>query len=268
MVGNADRRWGEAMPQAYERGLVATVFRPFAQDLATRIAARAPRDVLELAAGTGVLTDEILRGCAGTAVTATDLSAAMVDYGRDQLPLAQWQQADALDLPFGAAEFDVVACQFGVMFFPDKQAGFAEARRVLRPEGTLLFNTWGPLESHDFQQALVVATERVLPVDPPRFMSAVPHGYADPDAVSADLHAAGFECRKADLLTLTARADSVADLAAGYCTGTPLRAGLEARGDLRELTARIAAEMEQLLGEGPVTGSMAGYVFDAAPALG
>src|SRR5437773_11374095 len=118
------------MPAAYDRFLAPAVFRPFAADLARRAAAQQPRRVLEVAAGTGVLTAELLAALPDAHVTATDLNEPMVRYGAGQAPGADWQQADAQALPFDDEQFDLVACQFGVMFFPDKPGAFAEIRRV------------------------------------------------------------------------------------------------------------------------------------------
>jgi SAM-dependent methyltransferase len=266
VADDAARLWVDSMPDAYERWLAPTVFRPFAVDLARRVASLAPDRVLELAAGTGVLTRELVTSLASAEVTATDLNVAMVELGRQRAPGATWRSADAMDLPFDAGAFDVIACQFGVMFFPSKPAAFAEARRVLTPDGTYLLNTWGTLETHDFQAALVAGLERAFPEDPPTFMVSVPHGYADPDAVVADLHAAGLECVAVDSVTLEGHAASAAEVAAGYCTGTPLRAEIEARGDLPTATAVIAKEMEALLGTGAVTGTMTAHVIAATPA--
>lgn len=127
MADEAQARWVGSMPEAYERWLGPTVFRPFAVDLAGRVAARRPGRVLELAAGTGVLTRELLAADPHCDLTATDLNSAMVEFGRRRAPAALWRQADATDLPFDAGRFDAVVCQFGVMFFPDKPAAFAEA---------------------------------------------------------------------------------------------------------------------------------------------
>jgi SAM-dependent methyltransferase len=254
------------MPGAYERWLVPAVFRPFAVDLARRVSIRAPERILELAAGTGVLTHELLAVEPSAQVTATDLNDAMVDVGRERAPGATWRPADAMDLPFGAAEFEMVVCQFGVMFFPDKPAAFAEARRVLTADGSLLVSVWGTIETHDFQAAVVAAIEHGFPDDPPTFMVSVPHGYADVDVVATDLRAGGLECTSIETVILEGRAASAADLAAGYCTGTPLRAGIEARGDLRTTVAAVAHEMEARLGTGSVSGRMTAYVIEATPA--
>jgi SAM-dependent methyltransferase len=253
------------MPEAYDRWLAPAVFRPFAAELAARAASLHPVRVLEIAAGTGVLTRELLAALPDADVTATDLNDAMVEFGSRQAPGAFWRQADAISLSFGDQEFDLVACQFGVMFFPDKPAAFSEIRRVLRPKGSLLFNTWATIDTHGFAAALLAGVERAFPVDPPAFMVAVPHGYPNLGQVRADLAAGGLECVSAETVTLDGQAGSAADIATGFCTGTPLRLAIESRGDLAASTAIISDEMTRLLGPGPVTAQMTAYVIQARP---
>lgn len=260
-----DRRWAGSMPEAYDRWLVPAMFGPFAVDLARRVARIEPRRVLELAAGTGVLTRELVAAMPVAQITATDLNAAMVSFGSRRVAGARWEQADASRLPFPDARFDAIVCQFGVMFFPDKPSAFAEARRVLASGGRLLFSTWGPVDTHDFAAALVAGLERVFPDDPPAFVAAVPHGYAEIDRITGDLSSGGLQCLSVETLTLEGRADSAADVAAGFCTGTPLRLAIEARGDLAASTAFVKDEMTARLGAGPVTGRMTAHVFEARP---
>jgi ubiquinone/menaquinone biosynthesis C-methylase UbiE len=215
------------MPEAYERWLGPSVFRPFAVDLARRAAAFAPARLLEVAAGTGVLTRELLAAVPSGEVTATDLNEAMVDFGRRQAPGAEWRQADASRLPFEDDRFDLVVCQFGVMFFPDKPAAFAEARRVLHSGGRFLASTWSTVGEHDFATALNEGLARALPKERLSFMSSVPHGYADVDLFVADVEAGGLRCVGVETVTLTGQADSAAEIARGFCTGTPVRAEIE-----------------------------------------
>ncbi|MEU3838656.1 class I SAM-dependent methyltransferase [Streptomyces sp. NPDC028635] len=252
------------MPAAYEQYLVPVVFRPFAEDLTARAAALSPRLILELAAGTGALTARLLEKVSSARVTATDLNEAMVAHGSARASGAQWRQADAQRLPFPDGSFDLVVCQFGVMFFPDRVAAFTEVRRVLTPGGRFLFNTWGPLATHAFEVALQAGLERAFPVDPPRFFPTVPHGYADPAVVVADLEAAGFAVEEEQELTLQGRAASTADLATGYLTGTPVRAAVEERGEGPAVRTTVIEEMTARLGPGPVTAPMTAYVFRAA----
>ena len=261
MRSEKDRQWVDSMPEAYERWLVPAVFQPFARDLARRIAAHRPGRVLELAAGTGVLTRELVQAVGARAVVATDLSSAMVEIGQRQVPHVRWHRSDASDLPFPSGEFDLVACQFGVMFFPEKRAAFDEVRRVLRTDGAFVFSTWAGLDAHEFQAALQAALLKAFPANPPTFLLSVPHGYADPEVVVRDLEAAGFHLLEVETVTLEGRADSAADLAKGYCTGTPLRTVVEA--DSAAITAVIVNEMEARLGNGAVTGRMTAHIVTA-----
>ncbi len=120
--------WVGSMPDAYDQFLAPVVFKPFAIDLARRAASHSPRRVLELAAGTGVLTRELVAALPAAEVTATDFNTAMVAHGKRQVRGALWQQADAQHLPFDDNQFDLLVCQFGVMFFPDKPGAFPMPR--------------------------------------------------------------------------------------------------------------------------------------------
>jgi SAM-dependent methyltransferase len=253
------------MADAYERWLGSGVFTPFAREMARRSAARHPRRVLELAAGTGALTRELVASLADARIIATDLSPAMVDLGRANAPGADWRQADAMALPFDDAEFDLVTCAFGVMFLPDKQAGFAEAARVLDADGSLSFSVWGLLEEHDFQAGVVAGVRLAFPDDPPTFLEAVPHAYADRDLITADLDAAGLEATTVETITLPCRGESALGVAIGYCHGTPLRSQIEERGSLDDATDVVAAELTRRLGDGPVSGYMAAVLVEARP---
>jgi SAM-dependent methyltransferase len=262
-VSDQDRTWLREMSEAYERWMVPMLFRPYAADLAARAAAHQPERVLELAAGTGAVTRLLVEELDGE-VVATDLNQGMVDVGRIEAPGADWRQADAQSLPFDDGSFDLVVCQFGVMFFPDKRAAFAEVHRVLRPGGRFLFSTWAELADNDHAAALSHAVDGLFPDDPPRFITTVPHGYHDPDAIAADLAAAGFRQVHHVTVTLAGTAESADGMARGFCMGSPLRAELAARGDVESLTEQISAILTSTLGDGPLTGSMAAHVLEAS----
>ncbi|WP_328686590.1 class I SAM-dependent methyltransferase [Streptomyces sp. NBC_00343] len=251
------------MPEAYERHLVPVFFRPFAIDLAARAAALRPRTVLELAAGTGALTSALLTVVPTASVVATDLNDAMVTAGSSREARADWRQADAQDLPFEDGSFDLVVCQFGVMFFPDRPAAYAEVRRVLAPQGRFLFNSWGPLASHGFGAAFQSALEQFMPDGAPPFLKDVPHGYSDPAVVTADLTAAGLTLATAEEVTLEGVAESAASVATGFLTGTPVNAAVQAREDAQALQAAVTQKMTDRLGTGPVTAPMTATVYTA-----
>jgi SAM-dependent methyltransferase len=133
-------------------------------------------------------------------------------------------------LPFEDASFDVVVCQFGVMFFPDRARGYAEVLRVLAPGGAFVFNAWDRLDDNEFAACVTEAAATVFPDDPPRFLARLPHGYCDTKRIRDDLKAGGFG-KPADIVAVEARsrADSARVPALGFCHGTPLRSEIEAR---------------------------------------
>ncbi|MHC3469477.1 class I SAM-dependent methyltransferase [Streptomyces sp. 7R007] len=262
-ASDANRRWTRSMPEAYERHLVPVFFRPFATDLAARAAAMRPRRVLELAAGTGALTSALLTALPAASVVATDLNEAMVTAGSAREPRARWRQADAQELPFEDGGFDVVVCQFGVMFFPDRAAAYAEVRRVLTPRGRFLFSSWGPLAAHGFGAAFQAALEECMPGRAPSFLRDVPHGYTDSAVVAADLAAAGLALASAQELTLEGVAPSAASVATGLLTGTPVSAALETHADAPALRAAVIQGMTDRLGTGSVSAPMTATVYTA-----
>jgi ubiquinone/menaquinone biosynthesis C-methylase UbiE len=146
-----DKQFTGSIPQMYQRFLVPLIFEPYARDLAERVAAVGPATVLETAAGTGVLTRALAaRLPAQAQIVATDLNQPMLDLATLITPAdarLTWRQADALALPFADQSFDVVACQFGVMFFPDRIRGYKEAFRVLKPGGRFMSGTGLPTTS-------------------------------------------------------------------------------------------------------------------------
>jgi SAM-dependent methyltransferase len=260
---STDASWVGTMPEVYDRDLGPALFEPFAGHLAARAAALSPQRVLELAAGTGIATAELVRTLPAANITATDLNPAMVSWAADRISGATWLQADAQHLDLPDASFDVVVCQFGVMFFPDKQAAFAEAARVLVPGGTMLFTVWDAVEASHFPAAMVESLATVLPEDPPSFIVRVPHGYADPDQIRSDLQAGGLRPASIDRLVLRGRARSARVVAEGFCLGTPLRFALQERGSLDGLTQALADEMTARLGRGPVESDLAAFVVSA-----
>jgi len=266
VADEASRVWAEDMSEAYDEYLVPAVFQPYADDLAARVVRHRPRDVLELAAGTGVLTRALTTSLPEARVTATDLNVAMVDVGSAHVPAATWRQADAMKLPFGDASADIVACQFGVMFFPDRPAAYAEVARVLRSGGHFLFNCWGTLETHDVESAVIAALAEAFPDDPPSFLARVPHGYHDAALVSADVASAGFSDVQIETVELVCTGKSAAELARGYCRGTPLRGEIEARGDLDATTRAVVQALESRFGADLVVGRMSALVVSATVA--
>ena len=176
-TSNRDRAFAGSIPQLYEQYLVPLIFDPYARDLASRVVSLAPSAVLEIAAGTGAVTRHLAAQLStDTSIVATDLNQTMLNHAISvgtSRPVT-WQQADAMSLPFAESSFDVVVCQFGSMFFPDKAVAFAEARRVLRPGGRFIFNVWDRIEDNEFADCVTEAMVPLFPSDPPRFLARLP----------------------------------------------------------------------------------------------
>ncbi len=248
---SSDAEFVGAIPALYESLLVPMIFQEPARSLASAIAALRPSDVLETAAGTGVLTRELV-ALRDVSVTSTDLNAAMIEAARSRLSSdrVRWQVADAMDLPFDDASFDVVACQFGAMFFPDKVAGYAEAARVLRPGGSLVFNVWDRIETSVVADVVTAALCSAAPRDSLDFLRRTPHGYFDVQAIDAELSAAGYDEIRIEAMDGTSRS-TAHDGAVAYCQGTPLRGEIEQSSlDLERATVIATQALEARFGPG------------------
>ena len=262
----SDAVFAGSVPELYDTHFVPLIFQPYADDLARRVAALNPGRVLETAAGTGVVTRALSRALPQRCeIVATDLNPPMLERAAavgTHGPV-HWQQADAMQLPFDDASFDVVACQFGVMFFPDRPHAFREARRVLRPGGVFLFNAWDRIEENEFADVVTSALATLFPADPPRFMARTPHGYADRSLIAADLAAAGFSSAPSiETLAARSRAPSASVAAIAYCQGSPLRGEIQARAgaSLGEATAAAQAALVARFGAGPVDGKIQAHI--------
>lgn len=267
-----DTSFAGSIPQFYERYFVPLIFAPYAADIAARVAAQRPRQVLEVAAGTGVVTRELARLLdTGTDIVATDLNEAMLieAQARGTARPVRWQAADAMQLPFADASFDAVVCQFGAMFFPERAHAYAQARRVLRPGGRFFFNVWDRIELNEVALVVTEALATVFPADPPRFMARVPHGYHDTAQIARDLALGGFSAPpRIDTVAHRSRADAARDAAIAYCQGTPLRSEIEARGPgrLDEATDVATAAIAARFGAGPIDGLIQAHLIEVVRA--
>lgn len=268
-MSEIDKVFAGSIPKLYETHLVPLIFEQYAADLKKRVGLMNVSRILEVAAGTGVVT-RALATVANDAISivATDLNQAMLDEAAavGTARPVQWQQADAMALPFPDGEFDVVVCQFGVMFFPDKSKAFSEARRVLKPSGAFIFNVWDRISENEFADTVTTALEAVFPKDPPRFLARTPHGYHDRSTIERDLANGGFT-KSARIATVAARsrATSAGVPAIAYCQGTPLRNEIEARdaSRLAEATDVAAAAIAQRFGTHSVDGKIQAHVVTA-----
>ena len=269
-MAESDKVFAGSIPKFYDTLMVPLIFGAYAADTAALVASFSPGAVLETAAGSGVVTRALapqLRADARYVVT--DLNQPMLDYAASRQGADSriaWQQADALALPFADAAFDVVCCQFGAMFFPNRVAGYAEARRVLRPGGRFVFSVWDRIEENAFADDVTKAVATVFPNDPPRFLARTPHGYHDVALVREELRRAGFTDVVVETHEKLSCAPSARDAATAYCQGTPLRNEIEARDAslLQLATDRATQAIASRHGAGPVAGKIQAHVIVAA----
>jgi ubiquinone/menaquinone biosynthesis C-methylase UbiE len=236
-MSDSDNVFAGSIPKLYDEYLVPLIFEPYAVDLVNRLRSHSLSRVLEIAAGTGVVTRKLASELSeSVSIVATDLNQAMLDQasavGTNRI--VEWHQADAMELPFRDEEFDAVVCQFGVMFFPDKSKAFSEARRVLKPGSIFIFSVWDRIAENEFADTVTNALESIFPENPPRFLARTPHSYYDRTTIEQDLVSGGFR-KSAQIVKVTARsrAKSPRVPAIAYCQATPLRNEIEARAALR-----------------------------------
>ncbi|MDQ5822961.1 MAG: class I SAM-dependent methyltransferase [Chloroflexota bacterium] len=265
-MSNTDAIFAGSIPKLYEEYLVPLLFEPYAADLVNRLRSHSLTRVLEIAAGTGVVTRAMASELEeSVSIVATDLNQAMLDHASavGTKRSVEWRQADAMELPFRDGEFDAVVCQFGVMFFPDKPKAFSEAHRVLRPGGIFIFNVWDRIEENEFANTVMTALESMFPEDPPRFLARTPYGYYDRSIIERDLASGGFS-KSPQFVTVAARsqASSPRVPAIAYCQGSPLGTEIEARGASRlgEATEVAANAIARQYGAGAVDGKIQAHI--------
>ncbi|MFL6726899.1 MAG: class I SAM-dependent methyltransferase [Sphingomicrobium sp.] len=262
-----DTVFAGSIPAIYDRYMVPLIFRPYAELVAERAKDLGPSRILETAAGTGVLTETLHRAFPTAEIIATDLNQPMLDEAARKVSAAnvKFQQADALKLPFDDSSFDLVVCQFGVMFFPDKIAGNGEARRVLRDGGHYLLVIWDSVDRNLATKAAGAAVAELFPDDSTAFYERIPFRYYDRALIESDLRAAGFAEIAFETVALRSRAASALDAAIGLTQGTPMRSEIEGRDPalLGEATDVAARALQQFEGPGGFDAPMSAHIVIA-----
>ncbi len=264
----SDNKFSESISLVYQNYMVPLIFESYAVDLAKRVSLQLPKSILEIAAGTGVVTKQMaLRLLPEAHLIVTDLNQPMLDLAQQNIHDNRiiWQQCDALSLPFEDQKFDAVVCQFGAMFFPDHIRAYKETHRVLNPNGRIYFNVWDKISENHFTQEVEQALEKYFPNDPPKFMSRTPHGYFDVVKIRHELVAAGFSKIEIETLTHASKAPSPHFIATAFCTGTILRSEIESRApsSLQRVTSYITDALTKRFGTGPIEGKIQALVISA-----
>lgn len=264
---STDAAFAGSIPGIYNRYLGPLLFEPYAEEVAKRAQALQPWRILEIAAGTGIVTAALHRALPDASILATDLNQAMLDVAAEQFQsdYVTFQQADAQSLPLQDDWFDLVVCQFGIMFFPDKVEANREAWRVLRDGGSYMLVIWNDTDHNPGSKAIGDAVASLFPDDPPRFIERTPFGYADPARIKQDLVVAGFKDINFETVERRSRLPSARDAATGMCCGSPLRSEIEARDPAMLDQAVDAAAQALSRWEGPdgLDTSMSAHIVTA-----
>lgn len=241
-----------SIPENYDTGLGPHIFVDYADDLSRRVAALSPQSVLELAAGTGIVTRKLRDSLSdNTNLIASDLNPPMLEVAKAKFrpdEAVEFKQIDATHVEFDDGSFDVVACQFGVMFFPDKDRSYSEVYRVVKPGGSYIFNVWDSWDWNPFAQITHETVEVFFPEDAPGFYR-VPFSYYDAEQIKQSLERAGFSGVTVEHVPLRSAIPSASHFANGLVFGNPLYDEVVSRGgDPQEVCAAVADAIERELG--------------------
>jgi ubiquinone/menaquinone biosynthesis C-methylase UbiE len=257
----------KTIPGVYERYLGPYLYEPYSLYVTNRIKDR-PKQVLEIGAGTGRLTNHLAQKIGPEAkLTAMDINPAMLDIAKQKVnePNVEFLVADAQDLPFHDNKFDVVVCQFGFMFLPEKQKGFNEAWRVLKPGGQFIFVTWDKAENnitlHISQQTIL----HFLKATPPPFFGRAYSSMNNPEELRSYAEVAGFENVTVQKITLVGQSPTAMDAAIGFVEGNAiiheiLKEGTEL---LETIKATIVTKINEQVSADPVRSELNAWVGEA-----
>ena len=255
-----------SIPEKYDRYLGPYIFEPYAIYITERIK-NSPGKVLEIACGTGRVTMHIAKKIGRHAkLIATDINPDMLEIAKQRVDAknVQWQVADAQQLSFDDNSFDCIVCQFGYMFLPDKQKGFNEAWRVLKPGGQFLFNTWDKVENNITAYISRQIITEFFKDNPPEFYK-IPFSMYDPEEMRTYLGNAGFKKMRIERITLPGESSSAIDIANGFVEGNPIITEIQKQdaSQVESIKQKVAETIRKKFGDHPVRSELNAWVCEA-----
>ena len=257
------------VPKAYDEVMGPVYFEAYAVETALRVASWNPASVLETACGTGRVTGHLRKKIAGTArLVATDINKEMLSYAKQKFAEVrniEWQEADALHLPFENDSFDTVVCQFGAMFFPDKKKGFAEAYRVLKAGGNFIFVVWEKLHLNPLGAAGREVLNDFFNGRPPENLRTA-FSMTDQELISGLLAEAGFGSIEMESITKPCETESAEKFAEAFVEGSSVREAVRKfnPGEVKALQKKICETWIGQFGNHPVKSTMQAIVCTAS----
>lgn len=249
----------------YEKYLAPVFFISTSKDLVTHLTGE-PKNILEIAAGTGQVTRNIIKSFPEAKITATDYNPGMLDVAKGIVKSDNitWQIADACDLKFEDNTFDAVLCQFGVMFFPDKQKAMNEAYRVLKPGGQIAFNTWDSLENNRICKIPDDVVTKIFENDPPPFYK-IPFSMYDIGEMETLLKNAGFNNINVENKKIEGYSESPDNAVTAFSEGNPIYLQIMERDPaiLPVFQKMLREELVKEFGEGRFTIPLSEFIATA-----
>jgi len=235
------------VPDNYERYLVPAIFGPWAHDLVELAKLRAVDRILDVAYGTGIVARTAARSIgSGGSVVGLDLSEPMLSAARvaaaHEDVAVEWREGSAVNLPLADATFDVVFCQQGLQFFPDRAEALSEMHRVLTPGGRLVLSVWGGIEQSPGFAVLAEALGRHISPQAGILMTSGPFGLSDTQVLRNLIAGAGFNHITIDPAVKDLRFPSPEEFVLRYGAGSALGGPLAAASS--EGRVALLAEVE------------------------
>jgi ubiquinone/menaquinone biosynthesis C-methylase UbiE len=207
----------------YERYLVPTIFGPFAEDLIGLADPKSGERILDAACGTGTVARHAIERIGGKGkVVGLDLNSAMLAVARSvSNDKIEWREGDAAKMPFPDAAFDVVLCQQGLQFFPDKPASLREIHRVLVSNGRLGLSVWTMIDNSPGFALLSMGLAKYIGAEAEAFMH-MPFSLGKEKELRSLVESAGFRNISSRQIVKTLHFASAGDFVGQYVAASPL----------------------------------------------
>ena len=250
----------------YDHYIVPFLFEPYATDLVSRVENVPGVNLLELACGTGIVTQHLVSHLSGSAeLTATDINAEMLAVAQEKItaPNVGWDTVDMTAIPYERDLFDTVVCQFGLMFATDKTRAVAEMHRVLKKGGKLLFNVWAPIADNPIWRIYTTLLSRFFSGNMPN-PAFGPFSMADENYGLSLLQQTGFTHCKVESVSKTGICDTTSNAATGFTLGTPVYNLIKNDPPLiKQFRDALEEAIRLELGDNPVSSPLRSLVFSA-----
>lgn len=256
----------KTIPGVYEKYLGPYLYEPYAVYTTSRIKGK-PEEILEIGIGSGRLTNHLSKNFINSKITGVDINPNMLDIALEKVKgtNVELHVADAQSLPFQDNCFDCVVCQFGFMFLPDKQKGFDEAWRVLKPGGQFLFVTWDKAENNITLNISQQTILQNLKEEPPAYFGKAYSAMHNPDDLMSFCKKAGFDNPKIEKVTLKGESPSAMDAAIGFVEGNSIVKEILKEGPklLQSIKAIIVSRINEQVCKDPICSELNAWIGEA-----